>query len=95
MIMSKSLEQQLIAKNEQMRKIKNEQKQLRQKLRAESEKAKKQRLFNRGAYLERIAPHIAEMSESEYENYINKIISPEIILEPPPEDLQGGIFVGK
>ena len=91
--MSKTLEQQIIDKDEKIKKYKNEQKKLRQKLRAEAEKAKKQRLYNRGAYLEKIAPHISEMSESEYENYVNKLISPEIILAPPPVEMQGGIIM--
>jgi hypothetical protein len=90
--MSKSLEQKLLDYEKQMQKLKNEQKKLLQKQRAESEKSKKQRLFNRGAYLEKIAPHIAKMSESEYENYINNITFPEIKLAPPPVEMQGGIL---
>jgi hypothetical protein len=90
--MSKSLNDKINANNEQMQKLKNEQKKLLQKQKAEAEKAKKQRLFNRGAYLEKIAPHIAKMSESEYENYINNISFPEIKLAPPSSEMQGGIL---
>jgi len=90
--MSKSLNDRITENNEQMQKLKNEQKKLLQKQKAEAEKAKKQRLFNRGAYLEKIAPHIAKMSESEYENYINNITFPEIKLAPPPVEMQGGIL---
>jgi hypothetical protein len=91
-IMSKSLNDKINANNEQIQKLKNEQRKLLQKQKAEAEKAKKQRLFNRGAYLEKIAPHIAKMSESEYENYISKITFPEIKLAPPPAEMQGGIL---
>ena len=90
--MAKSLEQQIIDKNEQMQKLKNEQRKLLQKQKAEAEKAKKQRLFNRGVYLEKIAPHISGMSESEYEKYMDKITFPEIKLAPPPAETQGGIL---
>ena len=90
--MSKSLNDRITENKEQMQKLKNEQKKLLQKQRAEVEKSKKQRLFNRGAYLEKIAPHIAKMSESEYENYINKLTFPQIKLAPPPTEMQGGIL---
>jgi hypothetical protein len=72
--MAKSLEQRLIDNDEQIKKIQNEQRKLRQKQRAEAEKAKKQRLLKRGAYLEKVMSHVSEMSQSEYENYINKLI---------------------
>ena len=90
--MAKSLEQQIIDKNEKMQKLKNEQRTLLKKQKAEAEKAKKLRLFNRGVYLEKIAPHISGMSESEYEKYMDKITFPEIILAPPPAEMQGGIL---
>jgi hypothetical protein len=73
--MAKSLKQRLIDNDEQIKKLQNEQRKLRQKQRAETEKAKKQRLLSRGAYLEKVMSHVVEMSDSEYENYINNLVS--------------------
>jgi len=88
--MSKSLEQQIIANNERMKKIQNEQKQLRQKQRAVAEKERKICLYNRGAYIEKIAPQTADMTNSQYEDYINKIFSPDVKLAQPLAEMQGG-----
>jgi len=90
--MAKSLEQKINDNDEQIKKIQNEQRKLRQKQRAEAEKAKKQRLYKRGAYLEKVVSHVAEMSDSEYENYINKLISFETKPAPKTTIPQGGII---
>jgi hypothetical protein len=89
--MAKSLEQRLIDNDEQIKKIQNEQRKLRQKQRAETKKAKKQRLLNRGAYLEKVMSHVVEMSDSEYENYINNLVSTKAKPVPKTTIPQSGI----
>ena len=90
--MAKTTTDKRISVEEEIKLLKNKHRQLRQQERAEAEKAKKIRLYNRGVYLEKIAPHIAEMSDSEYEDYIKNVISPETKLAPQSAIPQGDIL---
>ncbi|MCL2634985.1 MAG: hypothetical protein FWD34_10815 [Oscillospiraceae bacterium] len=87
--MSKTLTQKLLDKEEEIKKNQKELKQLRQQEKAEADKARIRRQTNRGGLLEKLIPHLAELSDSEFESYINKALSP----APPPVISQGGILM--
>jgi hypothetical protein len=72
--MSKSLEQKIIDKDEQIKKLQNEQKQLRQKQRTEAEKVRKQRLYNRGGKIEKLLPHLADLTEEQFDIFVDKVL---------------------
>jgi len=86
--MSKTLKQKLLDKEKEIKKNQKELKQLRQQEKAEADKARICRQTNRGGLIEKLIPHLAELSDSEFESYINKVLLP----APPPAIPQGGIL---
>ena len=87
--MSKSTTQKRINIEEQIKALEKQRKQLLQKERAEAEKARKQRQANRGGLIEKLLPHLATLTEQEFEAYMKKLLTPEA--QPPKS--QGGISV--
>jgi hypothetical protein len=91
-IMSKSTIEKRTKIEEDIKRLENQRKQLLKKERAEAEKAKKIRLQNQGAVIEKLMPHLATLSDSEFENYVRKTLLP-IEIKPVPSAIsQGGIF---
>ncbi|MDR2532279.1 MAG: hypothetical protein LBC82_05490 [Oscillospiraceae bacterium] len=76
--MSKTLEQKLLDKEEQIKKHKKELKQLLQQQKEEKEKAKIRRQTNRGELLEKLMPHFAKLTDSEFKIQLNNLLSREI-----------------
>ena len=77
---------------EQIKQLETQRKQLVQQERAEAEKAKKQRLTNRGGLVEKLLPHLATLTDSEFEAFMQKALlsseKPQNIIPEP----QGGII---
>ena len=87
--MSKTLTQKLLDKEKEIKKNQKELKQLRQQEKAEADKVRIRRQTNRGGLIEKLIPHLAELSDSEFESYINKAL----FTAPPPSIPQGGILM--
>jgi hypothetical protein len=89
--MAKTTSQKITMLDEQIKALENQKKLLLQKEKAEAEKAKKIRLQNRGAKLEKAFPHLATLSDSEFESFLAKAFPTETQATPSAE-MQGGIF---
>jgi len=88
--MSRTLKQKLLDKEEEIKKNQKELKQLRQQEKAEADKARIRRQTNRGGLIEKLIPHLAELSDTEFEAYINKTLSSEkttALLETPQSEI--------
>jgi hypothetical protein len=75
--MSKSLEQKLLDKEEQIKKNKKEFRQLQQQQKAEKLKEQTRRQTNRGELLEKLMPHFAKLTDSEFEIQLKNLLSRE------------------
>jgi len=64
---------------EQIKKLKREQKQLIQKEKSEADKVRIRRQNNRGALIEKLMPHLSTLSDSEFENYMKKTLLSESV----------------
>ena len=76
--MSKTLEQKLLDKEEQIKKNKKELRQLLQQQKAEKLKEQTRRQTNRGELLEKLMPHLANLSDSEFQTHMEKLVSDKI-----------------
>jgi len=90
--MKNSITEKRLSIEEQIKQLENQRKLLLKKERAEAEKAKKVRLQNRGAVIEKLVPHLATLSDSEFESYVRKTLLPTEIKPVPSAIPQGGIF---
>jgi len=75
--MSKSFNEQRIEIEKQIKQLKIKEKQLAKQEKAEADKARIRRQTNRGGLIEKLIPHLAELSDTEFEAYINKTLSSE------------------
>jgi len=64
---------------EQIKKLKREQKQLIQKEKSEADKVRIRRQNNRGALIEKLMPYLSTLSDSEFENYMKKTLFSESV----------------
>ena len=64
---------------EQIKKLKREQKQLIQKEKSEADKVRIRRQNNRGALIEKLMLHLSTLSDSEFENYMKKTLFSESV----------------
>jgi hypothetical protein len=75
--MSKSIAQKLLDKEEQIKKNKKELRQLLQQQKAEKLKEQTRRQTNRGELLEKLMPHFAKLTDSEFEMQMKNLLSRE------------------
>ena len=73
--MSKTLEQKLLDKEEQIKKRKKEFRQLQQQAKAEKLKEQTRRQTNRGELLEKLMPHFAKLTDGEFEIQLKNLLS--------------------
>ena len=69
---------------EQIKALKNKKRQLEKQEKTKAEKERIYRQTNRGNLIEKIMPHLITLSDSEFETYMKKVLS--------PPKTQGGIF---
>jgi hypothetical protein len=75
--MSKTNTEKITKLDVQIEKLKKQRQQAVKEEKVKVDKARKQQLLYRAEHLQKIAPHIADMTDSEYENYVSKLFSPE------------------
>jgi hypothetical protein len=61
---------------EQIKALKNKKRQLEKQEKAEADKERVSRQTNRGMLIEKIIPSLISLSDSEFETYMKKILSP-------------------
>jgi hypothetical protein len=79
--MKKSTTEKRLSVEEEIKRLEQQRKQLRQQERAEAEQEKKQRQLLRGGLLEKLLPHLATLTDEQFENFVKKSLLPP---EPKP-----------
>lgn len=77
--MSKSTTQKRLSIKEQIKQLQAQEKELLKIEKAEAEKKKRERFCNRGEMIEKLMPHLAALSEQEFEIYMKKLLSPPVL----------------
>jgi hypothetical protein len=76
--MARITSEQITKYDEKIARLKKQRQKAVKSEKAKADKAKKQRLIYRAERLQKIAPHLGDMTDWEYENYISKVFAPEI-----------------
>ena len=77
--MSKSTIQKRITIDEQIKQLEKQRKQLIREEKSEAEKARMKRVSNRGIFIEKLMPSLANMTDNEFESYMKKALSPPVL----------------